>query len=382
MEQSELKSTVVAALQHRDSQLEAELKSKFARTDQSVDELSSRTMALEQLLASRSGGGVIGSEQKMGHIAGLLASQASTDSAFLHLKQGNQGSARAHIPGDLKSTLVNDGNGDVGANDFPTNPMYRGRFLEAQRPLMLIEALPMLPVSSDTVEYVQITSTVDAAEQDLEGDEKQEVDLEGAMKTANIATIAAWSTASRQVLDDNLALEAEIQVVLAYKCRKRLEDQVINGTGGTGKIDGLLNQSTAFTAAIGTTAADMIGESMVAQSVEGFKPSVVVMNPMDWYRLTIEKTADDEYLFGSPMMPLPPALWSARVVSTPALAAGTALTIDPQFTTLLDRMSPTVMVSTQHKDYFTRNLLAILGELRAGLEVRDIKAVNVVTLPS
>lgn len=38
---------------------------------------------------------------------------------------------------------------------------------------------------------------------------------------------------------------------------------------------------------------------------------------------------------------------------------------------VLDREQPSVMLSNSHKDYFTRNLVAILGELRAGLEVRD-----------
>ncbi|MFG3996630.1 hypothetical protein ACGEND_11405 [Pseudomonas aeruginosa] len=38
------------------------------------------------------------------------------------------------------------------------------------------------------------------------------------------------------------------------------------------------------------------------------------------------------------------------------------------------------MVSNSHKDYFTRNLVLILGELRAGLEVLDGQAIYLVDL--
>ena len=38
-------------------------------------------------------------------------------------------------------------------------------------------------------------------------------------------------------------------------------------------------------------------------------------------------------------------------------------------------MQPAVTISNSHSDYFVRNLVAILGELRAGLEIRDAGAI-------
>lgn len=54
--------------------------------------------------------------------------------------------------------------------------------------------------------------------------------------------------------------------------------------------------------------------------------------------------------------------------------------IDPAFVTVLDRQKADVMISTSHKDYFTRNLCLILSECRAGLEVLDGFAVYQVAL--
>lgn len=54
--------------------------------------------------------------------------------------------------------------------------------------------------------------------------------------------------------------------------------------------------------------------------------------------------------------------------------------LDTAYITILDREAPDVMVSNSHKDYFTRNLVLILGELRAGLEVLDGQAIYLVDL--
>lgn len=161
-----------------------------------------------------------------------------------------------------------------------------------------------------------------------------------------------------------------------------MENQIVNGPGGEGRIKGLRNQSTIFVPTIGSTPADIIGESMTRQADLGYLPNLVLMNPLDWFRLQITKkgAADEEYVFGSPTMPVPPALWNALVVPTSSVPVGEALTIDTAFTTVLDRESPSVLLSNSHKDYFTRNLVLILGELRAGLEVLDTAAINKMSL--
>ena len=236
--------------------------------------------------------------------------------------------------------------------------------------------MPSRPTSSDAFEYIQLNATGDASEQVLEGDEKAEIDFEGELLNGAIATIAAHTTASKQVLADNAGLQAAIDRVIRHKVLSRLEHQLINGPGGQGKIQGLLDHATAFVPTIGSTPADIVGESLVQQANNGYLPNLILMNPLDWYRLQITKTeTEGEYLFGSPTMPVPPALWNASVVSTPSVPEGTGLTVDTRFTTVLDREQMSVMVTNTHKDYFTRNLVKILGELRAGLEVTDAWAV-------
>lgn len=289
---------------------------------------------------------------------------------------------RINLDGSIRAALVNEGRGNVGDTQHPRQ-VDRNRNVPLVLPrLRLIEALPHRPVVGDAVEFIQVKATGDAAEQVKEGDLKAEIDVEGSLETASIATVAAWTSASKQVLSDAPGLASKIDTLVRYKVLGKLEGLLLNGVGGTGKILGLIAQATGIIPSIGATPADRIGESLVRQANDGYQPSLVVMNPLDWFRLQITRVnaQDDEYVFGSPTSPAAPSLWNTAIVATPHMTAGKALTLDTSFVTVLDREQTSVMVSTEHADFFIRNLVAILGELRAGLEVTDVKAVNIFDL--
>lgn len=290
----------------------------------------------------------------------------------------SQFAARINLDGSIKAALTNEGRGREGDTGIPGQSDHRGLVGPVQRPLRLLDVLPSRPTNRDSVEFIQITATGDAAEQINEGDEKTELEMAGTAQIANIVTIAAWTSASRQVLADQAALAQQVDRVIRHKVLSRLEHQIINGPGGEGRINGLLNQATAMVPAIGETPADRIGESLVTLANNGYQPGLVIMNPLDWFRLQITRknTTDEEYVFGSPTAPATPSLWNTPIVRTPSMPAGQALTLDTGFVTVLDREQMTVMASNTHADFFIRNLVAILGEMRAGLEVLNTDAVH------
>lgn len=292
-------------------------------------------------------------------------------------------SARINLDGSIRAALTTGGRGGVGDTEYPGAVERRSDTPVALPPLRLLDALPSRPVSTSTVEFVQVNvASGDAAEQAKEGDVKAEIDIEGTLATANIATVAAWTSASRQVLSDERSLESSIDNLLRYKVLSKLEALVLTGAGGVNKILGIIPQAMAFTPTIGTTPADRIGEALMIQSNAGYAPNLVVMNPSDWFRLQITRTndEDEEYVFGSPTAPAKPSLWTMPIVTSPFMPAGQALTIDTAFVTVLDREQLSVVVATEHADFFVRNLIAILGEMRAGLEVVDGAAVRLFTL--
>jgi HK97 family phage major capsid protein len=362
--------------------------SSFAKNN---DGIGARLQHVEQTVAmqsGRSGGAFARDAASIGSDAIEKLQEDPSFSAAMQVSARNmkpgQFSSRINLDNSIRAALTNEGMGNTGDTSVPSNPERRGIVGPVLRTLRLLDVLPSRPTDNDSVEFVQLNATGEAGEQIHEGDEKAVLGFAGVLKTANIVTIAGHTPASKQVLSDESALSQQIDRVIRQKVLSRLENQLINGPGGQGRINGLLNQATAFVAAIGATAADVIGEALVTMSNAGYAPGLVLLNPLDWFRiqLTRKNATDDEYVFGSPTMPVPPSLWNTTIVTTPSLAEGTAMVIDTSFITVLDREQVSIAVSNTHKDYFTRNLVEILGELRAGLEVLDVLAVQKFALPA
>lgn len=349
------------------------------------DEANARIQAVEQVVAGAaayaSSRGVAGGPSVGAQVLQEFndTENAQFQAAVLAAQRGGKPSAfaaRANLGSSIRAALTNEHGITTSEGGMPSQPERRGIVGPVARPLRLLDVLPSRPTTSDAVEFVQLTATGDASEQDTEGDEKPQLGFDGALVRAEVATIAGWAAASKQVLADHVALQAQVDRVIRNKVLSRLEHQLINGTGAAGKIKGLLSQAVTFIPTIGVTPADIIGEALVRQANAGYMPNLVLLNPFDWYRIQITKTdTEGEYLFGSPTMPVPPSLWNTAIVLTPSVAEGTGLTLDTSFTTVLDREQMSVTVSNSHADFFTRNLVAILGELRAGLEVIDEQAV-------
>lgn len=284
---------------------------------------------------------------------------------------------RTDVAGGIRAALTNEsGSGQGASNTIPSRPDFGGYSGPVVPSPRLLDALPVRRTSRDAVEFIQVEATGDAEVQSSEGAEKAEVNFDGELETAPIVTIAGHTTASTQVLADHEGLQALINNTLSRKTLLKLENQIVNGSGVGQNINGLVQQASALSPVYASTPADVVGEALVRMADAGFAPTLVVMNPLDWYRILLTRNKDDEYIFGSPTNPVPPALWNTVVVRTPALAEGTGLTIDTAFVTVLDREQVSIAASRHHNDNFTRNLVTILAELRAGLEVTNQNAVR------
>ena len=347
---------------------------EYAKKDDTAhSESRARIQALEQIvvsLDSYNGRGSGGSLPAAG-LGGLAVHELTQAQAYSHLAAGNAGTCRVQLAAGIRNALTNEGYGSSSDGSIPSAPERSGFAVQAQRPLRLLDFLRSRPTTADSVEHVRLTASGDAGEQIGEGTLKPLVDIDGTLVKAQIATIAAFTSASKQVLNDHGALQAAVDLMIRQKLLDRLEHQLINGPGGLGEIHGLLPLATPFVPTV-SPVVDQIGEALASQAASGYTQNLVLVNPADWFAVTASKATDNSYLFGSPTTQLRPALWGSPLVTSSSIAAGTALIVDLTRVTVLDREQPSVMVSNSHEDYFRRNLIAILGELRAGLEVSDV----------
>ncbi|WP_245465547.1 phage major capsid protein [Mesorhizobium sp. M6A.T.Ce.TU.016.01.1.1] len=89
------------------------------------------------------------------------------------------------------------------------------------------------------------------------------------------------------------------------------------------------------------------------------------------------KDGDGRYILGDPQAVVQPALFGLPVVPTKAMAVDKFLVGSyQQAGTLYDRWAARVEVSTEHADFFVRNLVAILAEERIGLAVKQPTALT------
>lgn len=270
---------------------------------------------------------------------------------------------------EVKATITSATH-DVQAERAP------GLFNNPQRALSLLSVLPSLAVNTGVFEFMQLNGYVNAAAvQVLEGDVKAEASLPTQIVQANISTIAHWIKASNQILADAPALSMQIDNLLRYGVTAKLESELINGAGGTGKILGLVPQATAFVPTL-TAKADKIGEAKAAMEADGWVPSLIVMNPADWFVIASERATDEQYVLGSPRDPAGPSLWGIPVLTTPAIASGTTLILDQSQVAVLNREGVTVMASREDGTNFTTNQTTILAEARYGLAVFATGAVR------
>ena len=277
-------------------------------------------------------------------------------------------------------------NARVGVSSFfetramivnPGVPLTADRDREAYGPLArpnsIRDLLPVRPISAGSIEYLRGTRTGAAGIQNVEGDVKAELALNWTLQTAQVRTIAVWIPASRQVLDDMVELRAYIEFELRDALQLTEDAQLLNGNGTGSNIQGLMTAATAYDrAVVGDSANDTIRRAITQVQLARGVASGIVVSPQGLERLELEKDAEGRYLMAFNVIDANGRTntWRVPVVVTDAMVEDGFLVADfERAARLYDRQQAAVEIATQHADFFTRNLVAILAEERVALTV-------------
>ena len=146
-----------------------------------------------------------------------------------------------------------------------------------------------------------------------------------------------------------------------------------NGTSpnftGLGATTGVLTQ--AFTTDIYTTARNAI-TNLGRNGLE--RPTAYMLSPEDW------ATAELAFYQHAPYLPRQRSMWGIPVVESFGLTAGTGWLANWKKAVLWDREQATISMTDSHADFFIRNLIAVLAELRAAFAVVKPQAFVKMTL--
>lgn len=257
---------------------------------------------------------------------------------------------------------------------IPQNPDF---------PLMVADLLDQQTSDGTTLEYVRDTSGPVTGSGAWN---KAAVVAEGAQKpqsgpfsfdtiTTSLKTLAHWVPITRQTADDNSQLMGYVNGRLTYGLKFVQDRQILTGNGST-QMQGILTTSGigAYQPGVGNTDAKLITVRKARTQAELalYPPDSVVMNPTDWQDIQLDEDDNGQFRVisnvtdaGAPMR-----LWGLTVVTTVAMAAGTALLGGFRMgATLWTRQGITILMTDSHADYFTENVLVILAEMRANVAV-------------
>ena len=306
---------------------------------------------------------------------------------------------------DLKALIT--GSSATSAGAAVRNDLYAPiTDLIGERELTVRDLVTKGSTTSDTVEFVRVTSKTNNAAPAAEAANADPGAVSGAspgpytvaaasgvkpesgmgleVVSTTVKTLAHWIPITKRAASDASQVRTLVDNFLRYGLNEELEDQILSGSGAGENFTGILNTAGISTVGSAGTDIDAIVDAIRTVRVTGRRrPTALVIHPNDWYSAGFLTAKDSQlrYLVGDPRASVDQlnTLWGLNVVVSEGIAENTALVGDFRQSVLWEREGVSLMVSDQHADFFTRNLLAILAEMRAAFGVLDPQAFCTVT---
>ena len=250
-------------------------------------------------------------------------------------------------------------------------------------PLVLRQLINVRTTGSDQVEFVrQVTQVRQAAPvaesnvTDYTGATGQVSGQkpEGAMMfervTENVKTVAVWIPATKRALSDAAQLRGLIDQELRDDLADEFEDQLLNGDGVGENFTGLENTAGTLVQVWNTNAIITARQAITTLLITGRQiPTAFLFHPSDWEGIDLLRDTTGRFIRGDPFGAGPNTLWGVPVVQSFHLTEGSAWLANWRKMVVWDREQATISVSDSHADFFIRNMVAILAEMRAAMGI-------------
>jgi hypothetical protein len=299
--------------------------------------------------------------------------------------------------GDMfgRKDILSSGDPDAGPGTLVV-PDFRG-LLDIgtwMRPLVLRDIIGSGTTGSDTINYARIIDVTNNAAAvpeasgtsagDASGDvtgTKPESSMDFERVEDTVKTLAHWLPITKRALADAGQVRTIADNFLQYGLEEQLEDQMISGDGTGENFEGILTVSGTQSQAWSTNILETIRKAKTKAVKVGriLNPSVLI-SPEDKETIDLQHDSQNRYYGNGPFGTGPDTLWGMPTVVSESVPVGTGIVGGFNWAVLYDRQQAAVMLSDSHEDFFVRNLVAILAELRAGFGIIRPKAFVIIDL--
>lgn len=296
------------------------------------------------------------------------------DKAYTDFVSGAATSARAVITLDKGSNSTPTTVGTSGPAATSLAPsFYAGVFGTPNVPQKIEPLIPHIAVTTDSVDYVTVADTIGAAGV-AEAGAIPESKFTPTLAKANVVNVAHYTKITKQLADDAPALAAYINTKMLYGLQNKVENQIVNGNGTAPQLKGLLATGSFTDASAQLTGAKNLFDLLLllqgVAETAAYEPEALVLNPMTWAQLAMEKDSQGRYLLGGPGLAANKSVWGIPVVTSSAVPAGKFIFGNfTQTVTIYDRQQVAVEMTGTNEDDFTHYLYTIRASRRLALAV-------------
>jgi HK97 family phage major capsid protein len=251
--------------------------------------------------------------------------------------------------------------------------------LSAQRPVTMLDILPMIAVGSGNAYTYMYESTFTNAAAEIaenDGTGAPESALAYTEGSETIRRVATFLPVTDEQLADEPGIMGLLNARLPFMVRQRASYQLLQGNNSAPNLNGFYNRVTQAQAKGTDPVFDAIFKGMVKVMHTGYaNPSAIVLHPNDWQDIRLLRTTDGIYIMGNPQDPGAERLFGLPTVITNEATENTGLVGDfANFSFIPYRQGLEVTVSNSHSDYFVKYLQAIRVSLRMCLVVTRLTA--------
>lgn len=288
------------------------------------------------------------------------------------------------------STKADTINKSPATNSITRNtitPAYQaGMVAMPDQPLQIEQLIPHIPVSVDAIEYTKEGSVTDGSKIVAEGEKLGETTVTNpTLHTANCVNIGAYTVVTHQLLTNESALSAFIEIKMQYKLKLNIENQLVNGNGTSTQLGGLLHEgnftdkTTVVQGKLPKSGATLLDFALLLKTEfekQYIMPEHLLLNPDDWAQLALLKDANGHYILGGPQLLATKNLWGTSIITTPFLSASKYIL--GNFTlgaTIYDRESLDFRISDSDGENFKSMLYTFRVNRRLGFAVENPLAI-------
>lgn len=196
-------------------------------------------------------------------------------------------------------------------------------------------------------------------------------------KQDKIGKVASFFGISEDMMEDLSWVIGEINDAAQYDLKLQEETQLLSGDGSENNLTGLFNRGIQTMDKDDLSDADRLSKAALQiTTTTNFQADAYVMNPLDFWKLTIAKDANGNYL----NLTDGAKLWNIPTVATAAITEGTALVGAFKSAKVLRKGGLVVKMTDSDTDDFLHFKQKCRVSERLGLQVKYPKAFVKVTL--